>query len=120
MKASASHRQILDGARKFLSGWIEFDNSAPMRGDAGRLVYDQPFPKKISLRTLRRALRSIIRVCLNFRFSRQHVCSRALAGLTDVRIALHIAHNWVRRYGDVHHSRSALRANRIGIGRTRR
>jgi len=81
---------------------------------------DYSSEKKISLRTLRRALRSIIRVRFNFGFSRQHVCSRALAGVTDVRIALHIAHNWVRRYGDVHHSRSALRANHIGIGRTRR
>jgi hypothetical protein len=80
----------------------------------------QPLLKKISLRTLRRVLHSIIRARFNFGFSRQHVCSRALAGITDVRIALHIAHNWMWRYGNVHHGRSALRANRIGIDCTRR
>jgi len=90
-----------------------------MREDVG-FVYDQPSLKKISLRNLRRALRSIIRVRFNVGFTRQHVCSRTLAGVTDVGIALHIAHNGMWRYSDMHHGRSALRANCIGVGCPRR
>jgi len=51
----------------------------------------------------------------DFRFARQHVRPRALARIADKGIALHAAHDRMRRHGNMDHARSALWANRFGI-----
>jgi hypothetical protein len=57
---------------------------------------------------------------IDVRFAGKHVRPGALAGIADERVPLHIANDGMRRHRHVHHTRSALRANRIGsddIGR---
>jgi hypothetical protein len=43
----------------------------------------------------------------DLRFSGQHVCSSALAGIAHIGISLHVPHYRVRCYGNVDHGRSA-------------
>ena len=65
-------------------------------------------------------LRSLAFPEVDVRFSGKHVRPGAFARIANESIPLHVAYDGMRRHRHVHHTRSALRADRIGrddIGR---
>ena len=57
---------------------------------------------------------------VDVRFSGKHVRPGALAGIANESVSLHVAYDGMRCHRHVHHTRPALRADRIGsddIGR---
>ena len=108
VKTGAGGGQILDAAGELLSGGTKFDDPAPMGGYARILP---AFVQGLLVCHLRRSLRRDTLVRLGRERTREHVSARALARVTDKSIALHIAHDRMRRDRNVDHFGPALRTH---------
>jgi hypothetical protein len=63
------------------------------------------------------SLGDLITPDVDIRFAGKHIRPRALAGIADESVSLHVAHDGMRGHRNMHHACSALRTNRIGSDR---
>lgn len=106
MKTRACCGQILNGTRELLPCRAELDHPTPVGG------YARVLPALVQHSWIRRLgclLCGSALVHLGRKRTRQHICARPFARVTNKRIAMHVADDRMRRDRNMDHFGPALR-----------